>query len=183
MAMTGTMPVLSGGVQSPYIFSYFDLDNALGEVNVSGVQTPNGGYWPAPCTTGGTPGSTIATGCGTPVGTGTLSGAQTASALAFTGYSPTTNALINDLVEMTSGTQVGQTCLISANTASTITCVGNSETLPGAPASGDTFSIYVTYTQEGINPTPLSNNAIAVGTGAVGYPNFSAWAAANLVPF
>jgi hypothetical protein len=183
MAMTGTMPVLSGGVQSPYIFSYFDLDNALGEVNVSGVQTPNGGYWPAPCTTGGTPGSTIATGCVTPVGTGTLSGTQTASALAFTGYSPATNALINDLLEMTSGTQIGQTCLIISNTASTIFCNGNSETLPGAPASGDTFSIYVTYTQEGSNPTPPSHNAIAVGTGAVGYPNFSAWAAANLVPF
>jgi lysophospholipase L1-like esterase len=157
------------GTASPYVYSFFDLAAAAGEVNVSGVPTNNGGFWPVPssasfsCTVAGSPTTTSIpyTGCTLP-----LFGASSAGVLTWT---------VRD---------GGQACVISTYTSSTITCYAASNTtLTGiavngfatAPAAGDTITIYQTYSPDGIHPTYAEHQAIGAA--------FAAYAAATFVPF
>lgn len=124
--------------------SIFDGAAAV-EVNASNVPTQNGGFW------------LIAPGGGTPIVTGTAT-SGTGSQL----INDTTKAFTQDqykgyVLRMTSGAANNINTTIYANTPTALSTLSISP----APASGDTYQIYQSYTIDGTHPTSLGHMTIA----------------------
>lgn len=167
-------PVLTGGTKSPYIYNYFDLANVL-EVNSSNVITLNGGYLLSPTA----PDYTGQILTGTPTTT-----AFTVGAANYPLRTTPSPGLVIKAVKMTSGSASGQSAEISVNTATTITLYANGSggsagvTVGGlttTPATGDTFSIYTPYTQDGTHPSLAGHTLIGAA--------LAAWATTNIVKY
>lgn len=134
-------PVLTGGTPSPYIFAIFDVASYV-EVNASNVLTLNGGFWRVPA-------SAALTGQA-------ATGTPTTTSITISGAAYTSGQYVNYAAYGTSGVNNGVGRLITANNATTLTV----SAFPSAPASGDTFSIYQIYVQDGTHLTDFGHSTV-----------------------
>ena len=90
----------------------------------------------------------------------------------------TPDAYVDMVVLMTSGAASGQSAVIEHSTSTTtFTLVANGADYPAsypvegfttAPSSGDTCSIWATYTNDGQHPTTYAHTVIGAGTPPAG---------------
>lgn len=143
-------PVQSGGTPSPYITGYIDIAAAV-EVDANNAPALEGGYWRAP---------TVASYSGLVL---TGSPSQTSFPVGGGGMGAGGGENVGRVILMTSGAQAGKCAVIAANSTGTaLTLYANGDTtqsgvavtnsMTGAPAAGDTFSIMPVKTNEGLHP-------------------------------